>query len=133
MTFGFNNNLDLSNGVGGGQHGYELSDTTRLVAEPVEVTKSTYDINLDIDESEDGLTITAQYCTDLFHEESIRAMLGQYIEILSSIVQNPEQQIGKINLLSKSEQEVLLGEKATSSGEYLNGSAIEWAGCLDRR
>jgi len=125
VTFGFNNNLDLSNGVGGGQNGYALSDTTHLTAEPIEVTKSTYDINLDIDESENGLTITAQYCSDLFHENSIQAMVGQYIEILSSIVRNPEQQIEKINLLSKKEQQVLLGEKPMSSGEYLNASTVE--------
>ncbi|UKO96133.1 non-ribosomal peptide synthetase [Nostoc sp. UHCC 0870] len=70
-----------------------------------------------------GITLVLEYNSDLFDADTIQAMLEQYQKILIEIVANPEQQIGKLALLSQS-QENLLGEWNQTHREYTQTECI---------
>ncbi|MCW5314094.1 amino acid adenylation domain-containing protein [Nostoc sp. KVJ3] len=55
-----------------------------------------------------GITLVLEYNSDLFDAATIQQMLEQYQKLLQNIVGNPEQQIGKIPLLTESQQNLLL-------------------------
>ncbi|WP_258037460.1 condensation domain-containing protein, partial [Bacillus thuringiensis] len=50
-----------------------------------------------------------EYCSDLFKESSIHQMMEHYVQILRGIIQNPEQKIVEINVVSEVEKEKILG------------------------
>ncbi|MEJ7675691.1 MAG: condensation domain-containing protein [Chitinophagaceae bacterium] len=66
------------------------------------------DIKFIIIETADGLKATIEYCADLFSEQTIRRMIGHYKELLSSIVKQPYQKIGLLQILTAEEEYQLL-------------------------
>ncbi|MGJ5674779.1 MAG: amino acid adenylation domain-containing protein [Nostochopsis sp.] len=70
-----------------------------------------------------GITLVLEYNSDLFDAATIQAMLEQYQKLLKEIVANPEQEIGKLPLLTQSQQK-LLGEWNQTSREYTQKHCI---------
>ncbi|HYC28878.1 MAG TPA: amino acid adenylation domain-containing protein, partial [Chitinophagaceae bacterium] len=81
-------------------------------------TTAKFDINVSISESDAGLALSIEYCTDLFEQDTIVRMGTHYAELLRSIVQLPEQEVGAINMLPKDERHKILKE--------FNNTAIPW-------
>jgi amino acid adenylation domain-containing protein/non-ribosomal peptide synthase protein (TIGR01720 family) len=67
-----------------------------------------FELTFSIKETAKGLNITAEYCTDLFAEQTIQRMLGHFKELLISVVNNPGQNIGFLKMLTHSEEQQLL-------------------------
>jgi amino acid adenylation domain-containing protein len=77
---------------------------------PAESNTAKYDLTLMIQESNGGLTATINYSTDLYEARTMRRMLEQYETLLESIVGDPEQRISLLRVVTKEEQELMLGE-----------------------
>ncbi len=61
------------------------------------------------------------YASDLFHEDTIGRLISNYITILESILKDSETAIGKINMLSQTEKELILGQFETTKLEIKKG------------
>ncbi|RBL91356.1 non-ribosomal peptide synthase/polyketide synthase [Chitinophaga flava] len=68
---------------------------------PVSRTTSQLDLTLSLQESQDGLLGTIQYFADLFSEETVVQLIGQYEALLRAVIQAPEERIGTLKLLDK--------------------------------
>ena len=117
VTFSVNKTLSIDNNLQNNAFDVEF--------EAVEETTATYDLNLDLHEVEEGLMFTAQYCTDLYKEETIAQLLKHYEVLLESIVANPSVLVSDLNLISASERSILLGHEPTESGVWFNKGAVD--------
>ncbi|MFK8102722.1 MAG: amino acid adenylation domain-containing protein, partial [Saprospiraceae bacterium] len=82
----------------------EASNTAEDFA--FEVAK--FDLTFNVSETENGLGIVIQYCTDLFLQSTIERMLSHFKVLISSIVTNTEEQLDQLKMLSTQEEEKLL-------------------------
>lgn len=70
-----------------------------------------FDLTLNITENLEGLDVSIQYRSDLFLPETILRMKGHFQTLLSSIINDPLQRIGHIQMLLPEEQNELLAIK----------------------
>jgi len=59
-----------------------------------------FDLALDMREVGDGLAADFEYNTDLFNADTIKRMAGHYRQLLESIAQNPEKEVGMLEILT---------------------------------
>ncbi|MCP4996507.1 MAG: amino acid adenylation domain-containing protein, partial [Gammaproteobacteria bacterium] len=69
-----------------------------------------FDLTLSITETDQGLQGTWEYNTDLFEPLTIERMTTHFQQLLSGIVDNPNQTITRLPLLAKAERDQLLVE-----------------------
>ena len=83
--------------------------------------KAKYDLNLNVTESPEGLHLAWDYNTDIFTETTIAGMAEHFNILLASLLENPDENIFKLNMLHEKEfQEVakhLQGEKVAVNNE----------------
>ncbi|MBV9790944.1 MAG: amino acid adenylation domain-containing protein, partial [Chloroflexi bacterium] len=77
-----------------------------------------FDLTLDLRETADGVRGTIEYNTDLFDESTIARMAGQFETLLNSIVADPAQRIGALELLTAAERQQLLIEWNATETAY---------------
>ena len=87
----------------------ELPNLTieRLLLEPEEVFPNS-DLDLDFEETENGLLGILGYNTDLFEPATINQIIRHFQVLLEEIVANPDARISELSLLSKAEREQML-------------------------
>lgn len=85
---------------------------------------SAFDLTLFVATTGSGLRVIAEYNSDLFDRSTIRRLLGHYEVLLESIVDNPEQAVGELTLLSRAEEHQLLTEWNATQVEYSRDSAL---------
>ena len=80
-----------------------------LTKTPVQLETETakFDLTLSVAEQDGMLVGTWNYNTDLFDAVTIERMMGHFETLLTAIVANPQQQIAKLPLLTKGEQQFL--------------------------
>ncbi len=76
------------------------------------------DLNLEIAEKAEGLLCAFQYSTDLFDAETIARMAGHLQTLLAGIVENPQQRVAELPLLTEPERHQLLVEWNNTFTEY---------------
>ena len=81
-----------------------------------------YDLSLNMVENAEGLEMSWEYNTDLFEEATIVRMADHFNTLLNALLENPEENIFKVNLIGKKEAgeiyKHLKGEKVKlSSGD----------------
>src|SRR5579859_5531527 len=83
-----------------------------MTLSPVEGDSETahFDLTLQVLDTEQGLTATFVYNSDLFEAATIARMLGNFQTLLEAIVADPEQRISDLPLLTKIERQQLLVE-----------------------
>ncbi|MDZ8184118.1 MAG: amino acid adenylation domain-containing protein [Nostoc sp. ChiSLP02] len=79
---------------------------------------SQLDIFLSMFESQEGLTGCLEYNTDIFNATTINQFINNYQTLLENIVENPEQCVCELSLLTNTEQEQLLFKFNQTSTEY---------------
>ncbi len=79
---------------------------------------SKFDLTLTAIESDRKMSLTMEYCTDLFKKETIERMTGHYVNILKEIVKSPAIKISAIDMLSKDEKEQILFNFNQTKTEY---------------
>jgi amino acid adenylation domain-containing protein len=87
----------------------KLSDIT---LRPASVHNGTvqFEISADFWENEEGLCGVMEYCTDLFHQSTIRRAITHFRRLLEGVVANPSQHISELPLLSDVERQQMVFE-----------------------
>jgi amino acid adenylation domain-containing protein/thioester reductase-like protein len=85
---------------------------------PVESRTAKFDLNLSFIESDDGLLGTLEYSTDLFEGATIARMLGHLRRVLEAIVEDPDQPVGRLPLLTEAELRQQLVEWNDTAVDY---------------
>ncbi len=101
----------------------DLNDLT-LTRISSEHADSKYDISLIMNEGDQGISISLEYRTDLFKEQTMRRLSGHFQSLLYSVVHNPSEKIGKLSMLSKSEENQILNEFNHSAGSLTEYKTI---------
>ncbi|MCJ8208037.1 non-ribosomal peptide synthetase [Pseudomonas sp. RGM2987] len=74
---------------------FELTD---VIAEPLDnrPDSALCDLHLDVRDSEHGISLSLQYSSDLFREETAQAMAEQYLAMLDALIEHPEGALGEL-------------------------------------
>jgi amino acid adenylation domain-containing protein len=84
----------------------------------VETGTAKFDLTLEITDTEQGLTGSLEYNTDLFDEATITRMLGHFQTLLEGIVANPDCRLSDLPLLTEAERYQLLVEWNQTQTDY---------------
>lgn len=97
-----------------------------LTSTPVEVKNETakFDLSLYMWEEPKGLAARLEYNTDLFEASSISRMLGHFETLLQAIVDNPEQRVSDLPILSAPERDRLLIEWNDTQRDFLEQRCV---------
>ena len=77
-----------------------------------------FDFSLHIYEIKGTLNCVLEYNTNLFKRSRMERMAGHFMEMVSSLMQNPDQKIRKIPILTEKEKEITLGEWNATTVEF---------------
>jgi non-ribosomal peptide synthetase component F len=77
-----------------------------------------FDLTLNLSEAEGKLVGALEYNRDLFDAPTMDRMVGHYRTLLESMVADPEQTIGELQLLTAEEQEQLLVNREVDYGPH---------------
>ena len=85
---------------------------------------SKYDITFFVTETQNGIEGEVEYCTDLYSRETIRRITGHYINLLNSIVAQPEQKTGLLPMVGDQEKKLLLETFNNTHADYPNDKSL---------
>ncbi|MGZ9270912.1 MAG: amino acid adenylation domain-containing protein, partial [Candidatus Binatia bacterium] len=85
---------------------------------------SRFDLSLSMIDNGKSFKGTLQYNTDIFNADTIDRMLGHYQRLLEGIVDNPEQRIDELALLTDAEKHQLLVEWNETKRDYPSEKCI---------
>ena len=71
---------------------------------PFSTGVSKFDLTLQAIEVENGIDFDFEYCISLFKEDTMKRMAGHFLNILNTIVKDPEIQISQIDILGAEEK-----------------------------
>jgi len=74
-----------------------------------------FDLSLELWESSEGLNGAMEYSVDLFNASTIRRMLHHYQQLLTAMVEQPEQRLSALSLLTVDERKQLQAWNATKA------------------
>ena len=80
----------------------------QLSREALPSNTSKFELTFSITESENGLQVSIEYNTGLYKEETIDRMMSHFKELLTSIIHNPRENISKLRMLTRLEEDQLL-------------------------
>jgi len=86
---------------------------------------SKFDITVEAYDRGDTIELTAEYCSDLFEETTVRRFLSHYASILESIVLDPGKRISDINMLSPDERKQLLTDFNRTDADFPRNMIIQ--------
>jgi amino acid adenylation domain-containing protein len=98
-----------------------------LKTKPVthEHRSSQFDLSLQATEAQNStLTITVEYCTRLFRQETIARLMKYFQGIISSVIRNPGKKIADIEIISQQEKNQLLYEFNDTEAVYPRDKTI---------
>src|SRR5262249_32319180 len=91
----------------------ELADLS-VTPVPVDTATAKFDLSLDLKEQRAadgtpaGIHGTIEYATDLFDRASIEALAGWFVRLVEAAVADPEQPIGRLDILDPAERHTIL-------------------------
>jgi amino acid adenylation domain-containing protein len=88
------------------------------------IATAKFDLTLSMRETEQGLIGKFEYNTDLFDADTITRMVGHFQTLLSAIVDNPQQRVYELSLLTEAERHQLLVEWNDTKAEYPQKACI---------
>src|SRR5882762_2599982 len=77
-----------------------------------------FELSLHLYEEVEGFLGRFEYCTDLFHAETVERLSSNFEQLLHAIVRNPQQRISEIPILAASERNQILNEWNDTAREY---------------
>jgi amino acid adenylation domain-containing protein/non-ribosomal peptide synthase protein (TIGR01720 family) len=101
----------------------ELGDV-QLSGEGTGMLITKFDLTLAISPAGEGLRMDIMYRTTLYREETISLMLGYYTNILKTIVQDVNEGVGQLSLLSRTEQQQLMSSLTEKTVAYPNDKTV---------
>ncbi|QSV52967.1 MAG: amino acid adenylation domain-containing protein [Dolichospermum sp. UKL201] len=91
---------------------------------PIENAISKFDLTLSMENTANGLVGVWEYNTDLFDSQTIERMTGHFVTLLVAVVENPQQQISQLPILTTFEQQQLLVEWNNTQAKYPHDKCI---------
>ena len=88
------------------------------------VSVAKFDLSLFASETEEGLSLTFEYNTDLFNDTTIKRMVNHFEHWLNQIASYPKCLLSELNMLSKVEYKQLLEEWNESAVIDIEDSTI---------
>jgi amino acid adenylation domain-containing protein len=101
----------------------ELQDL-RLSQVLADAGTAMFDLSLNIEETQEGLSGTWEYSTDLFEADTIKRMSGHFQNLLEAIVEQPQQRLPQLPLLSARESHQLLHEWNETATDFPSGKCL---------
>ncbi len=92
--------------------------------EELETGTAKFDILLSMIDSEQGLTGTLEYNTDLFNSDTIARMVGHFQTLLEGVVSDPDQGISELSILTPVERQTLLIDWNNTEVDYPQEACI---------
>jgi amino acid adenylation domain-containing protein len=89
-----------------------------------ELVVSKFDLEINFHEVGDYLSLNVKYNTDVYDQEMIENLINHFKQLLSKVLENPNEEIGKINYLLPSEEEELLLLFNDTKGDNLKESTF---------
>lgn len=96
-----------------------------LSAVDIEGVASQFDLSVDVVESESGMSITAEYSTDLFEAATIRRFLDRWRVLLEGIAAEPARRLSKLPLMDQLERRRVEVEWNETARNYQPGCVSE--------
>ena len=90
----------------------------------VETGAAKFDLYLEMEDEEDGLTARFMYRTDLFRTETIARLKSNFTTLLEGIVADPAQSVTTLPLLTESERQQLVNEWNNTRVEYTTNQCL---------
>ncbi|AVH66609.1 non-ribosomal peptide synthetase [Nostoc sp. 'Peltigera membranacea cyanobiont' N6] len=90
-----------------------------------ENTTTLFDLSLIVRETDQGLTTEWEYATDLFAATTIQRMVGNFAVLIQGIVDNPQQPINTLPLLTEVERQQLQNWNQTQTDYPLNQTLVD--------
>ncbi|WP_142670043.1 non-ribosomal peptide synthetase, partial [Bacillus sp. 196mf] len=92
---------------------------------PRSMNGSKFDLTVTMEEVEKELQVEFEYNTDLFHASTIERMVQNFETWLNEVIDFPEEHIGNLRLVSRTEERQLLREWTSTTVEYPKESVIQ--------
>ncbi len=89
-----------------------------LTSLPVETVTAKFDLTLSMEETDQGLVGNWEYNRDLFESETIERLANHFENLVTAVVENTEERVGLLPLLSASEQQRILVDWNNTNAEY---------------
>src|SRR2546421_10704551 len=89
-----------------------------LQGEDPELDVAKFDLTLEVAESEQGIEAVLEYNTDLFEPATVKRMLAHWQQALQALVQQPDQRVADVSLLTEAERALLLDTWNTTQRAY---------------
>lgn len=83
-----------------------------------------FDLSLHIYEKGKKLNCVIEYNTNLFKRSRIERMSGHFMELVKSLIKNPDQKIRQIPLLTENEKKVILGDWNATKVDFPESQCI---------
>jgi amino acid adenylation domain-containing protein len=90
----------------------------RVSGAGAEAGTAKFDLTLTLNENNQQLSAVIGYNTDLFKEAVIERMLGHFERLLQEAVQNPDEKVGLLQMLTEEEREQVLVEWNDTDRDY---------------
>ncbi|QMS92433.1 NcpB [Nostoc edaphicum CCNP1411] len=91
---------------------------------PIETSTVKFDLTLVMENTGTGLVGWWQYNTGLFDSSTIERMMGHFVTLLEGIVDNPQERISQLPMLTASEQQQLLVKWNDTQVDYPQNKCI---------
>jgi len=90
----------------------------QLTTLPAQNLSAKFDLTMVLIDTGGELSGSIEYNTDLFEAETIKRMAGHFQQLLRSITERPEQQVGELQMLPAAEEQQLLFEWNDTQAEH---------------
>ena len=117
--------FDISLSLAHAEDGARNLDDLELSAWEQGYAVSKFDMSFDFFEVADGLELAITYNTDLFADERVGRMADHYVRLVRSAVEDPEQTIGRMPMLSPAERHQAVTEWNQTARPYDRESTIQ--------
>ncbi|MBD2498497.1 non-ribosomal peptide synthetase [Nostoc sp. FACHB-280] len=101
----------------------ELSGLT-VSSLPIKGVTAAFDLTLSMQNTANGLVGVWEYNTDLFDHSTIERMIGHFVTLLEAVVNNPQERIDQLPILTTVEQQQLLVEWNDTQADYPVGKCL---------
>ncbi|HEV7474842.1 MAG TPA: amino acid adenylation domain-containing protein [Pyrinomonadaceae bacterium] len=101
----------------------ELADVTMALLQD-ESTTSQFDLTLDVTERPQGLECLLEYNTDIFERATAQRILTHYSNLLESVVNQPQQRLRELPLLTEAERRQILVQWNDTARDYPDQRAV---------
>ncbi|HYF82321.1 MAG TPA: amino acid adenylation domain-containing protein [Clostridia bacterium] len=108
------------------QNGIEIAASSlNMSPYPMAQNTSDYDMSLYVYETSEELRLKLQYSTKLFKAETIRDFAKHFINLSNELLQEPEKQLGQVEMTDEEERHKLLREFNGVGADYPGDKTIQ--------